>query len=161
MRVPSGVIADSRVGRRRTVVGLLSAYSLLVWLCAHDPLATSLPYMQLFAFGVGGCTGSVLSLLPTLPVELLPPRVARLGCAAIFTPAGAGIGLGPLVAGAIVEVSGEYVGAKVLSAASLATAAAAAVALTWVRLPGPKGGARQVRGDSVTATQHPVGVSFT
>jgi MFS family permease len=129
MRVPVGIAADC-VGRRRVVTGVLSSYSLVTFGCAYPPWAASWAYLRLFAFCVGGLSGCTLSLLPTLPNELLPTRIARLASAAILSPVGVGFIVGPTVAGEIVQGGGRYTGAKLLAAACLASAAATVGLLT-------------------------------
>ena len=121
MRIPIGFVADC-IGRRRTMACLNALYSLLVALCALSALGTSVAYLRIFAFCVGGLTGGCLSTFPSLPAELLPARLRPLAATALMTPIGIGFVLGPVIAGAIVGASDSYLGAKLLSASVLAVA---------------------------------------
>jgi hypothetical protein len=55
---------------------------------------------------VGGLTGSFNSVVASVPAMLLPAAHRKLGTAAMFTPLGIGVTLGPFMAGALVDASG-------------------------------------------------------
>jgi MFS family permease len=126
-RLPIGFVADP-LGRRRTLVLLLLAYALVVVLAAVPVLAASFTYLRLHAFVAGGLTGSFLSVVASVPAELLPPGHKTLGTAAIFTPIGFGVMVGPFVAGALVDATGTYTDAKLLSSGCLV---ASAIFMAW------------------------------
>ena len=111
---------------------------------AHDnpSLASSLAYLRGFATVIGGLTGSTLSLIPSLPAELLPKRIAVLASAALLSPVGVGFVVGPTIAGQISDTAGSYNGAKVLAGVCLGVAALVVAMLDCLAAchsSGPKG----------------------
>jgi OFA family oxalate/formate antiporter-like MFS transporter len=132
LRLPMGFLADY-LGRRRTLILILLSYATLVGLAALPDLASSTTYMRVHACAAGGFTGSFLTVVATVPSEVLAPSHRKLGTAAIFTPIGIGVIVGPILAGELVENSGAYTGAKLLSSACLVGASIFLIAASCVK----------------------------
>jgi len=128
MRVPSGAIADY-VGRRGTLAAFLALYALVDAVAAVDAPRRAAPFLAFHGFSIGWLSGGVLSILPALPFEQLPPRYRRVASAAIFTPFGVGVLTGPSVAASMQGASGSYSSAIALASASLGAAACLALSL--------------------------------
>lgn len=130
MRVPSGILADY-FGRGRTLACLLALFVVQDGLCAWDVARSSEGFLLFQGFMVGWLTGGILSILPAWSAELLPRHVARLAAAAIMTPFGAGLAIGPTVAAATRSASGRYDWAFASAAVSLGVAGLIAAVLGW------------------------------
>lgn len=103
-RFAIGWLAD-RLGRQRTLVlmmALLGA-SYLFWL-----LAPGYPLLAVFAVSFGLCYGGIVSLLPPLCMDLFGGRSVSAIIGVLYTGAGAGNLLGPVVAGAVFDRTGSY-----------------------------------------------------
>ena len=110
-------------GRKQVITAILSVYALFTLGSVHPVLAASLAYLRVFATVIGGLTGATLSLIPSLPAELLDERIAVLASAALLSPVGVGFVVGPTIAGQMSDISGSYAGAKALAGACLGVGA--------------------------------------
>ena len=103
--------------------------------CAFAAARASPGFLGFLAFCVGGFDGTVLSIAPSLPAELLPLSHQRLAQAGVLSPAGVGFFAGPLLAAALRSASGDYASAALTAAACLA--AGSALMAYLATLPGP------------------------
>ena len=109
MRLPLAYAADW-FGRQRTWAALLAVHAALDLVCASSfEFASSRPFLSGFAFGVGSLVGAMNSILVSLPSEMnLSPLASRLAVPIICSPLGAGILVGPWIAGAIRSATSSY-----------------------------------------------------
>ena len=109
MRLPLAYAADW-FGRQRTWAALLAVHAALDLVCASSfEFASSRPFLSGFAFGVGSLVGAMNSILVSLPSEMnLSPLASRLAVPIICSPLGAGMLVGPLIAGAIRSATSSY-----------------------------------------------------
>jgi MFS family permease len=109
MRLPLAYAADW-FGRQRTWAALLAVHAALDLVCASSfEFASSRPFLSGFAFGVGSLVGAMNSILVSLPSEMnLSPLASRLAVPIICSPLGAGMLVGPWIAGAIRSATSSY-----------------------------------------------------
>jgi MFS family permease len=109
LRLPLAYAADW-FGRQRTWAALLAVHAALDLLCASSfEFASSRPFLSGFAFGVGSLVGAMNSILVSLPSEMnLSPLASRLAVPIICSPLGAGMLVGPWIAGAIRSATSSY-----------------------------------------------------
>jgi MFS family permease len=120
LRVPLTYLAD-RLGRKRVFTTVLLAY-----VCADiflvvmaDHYAVLLIYSTL----VGGLIGCLLSLMPTLPAEEVPPHQIVQGTTIVCSSLGLGTSTGPMLAGAMFDAFGTYTYSFLFAATALLAAA--------------------------------------
>ena len=90
---------------------------------ALDVSRASSHFLSTFAFCIGGFNGIVLSTVPAVPAEILPPSYRALASSAILSPIGFGFLIGPPVASAMQVASGSYASAMLFAAAALGVSA--------------------------------------
>jgi MFS family permease len=105
-RFSIGLLAD-RLGRAQTLVlmQLSMALSYLLWATAggHTLLA-------LFALWFGLSYGSIVSLLPAICMDYFGGKAVASVVGALYSGAAVGNLLGPVLAGAVFDQSGHYLG---------------------------------------------------
>lgn len=103
-RFAIGTLAD-RIGRSLTLVLMQGAMgaSLLLWNWAEGYMA-----LAIFALWFGVSYGGIVSLLPTLCMDLFGGRAVSSIIGTLYTGAALGNLLGPVVAGAVFDRTGSY-----------------------------------------------------
>ena len=103
-RFAIGWLAD-RLGRVRTLMLMqsLMGLSYLIWAVAEDRLA-----FALFAIWFGLSYGSIVSLLPAICMDLFGGKAVAAIIGTLYTGAALGNLLGPVLAGKVFDVSGQY-----------------------------------------------------
>lgn len=124
-RFAIGALAD-RLGRGRTLVIMQASMgaSYLLWYAAGG-----YPAFVVFALWFGLSYGAIVSLLPALCMDLFGARAVASIIGALYSGAALGNLLGPVVAGAVFDRQGSYVGVMVacIGLSALATWASARV----------------------------------
>ena len=130
-RFAIGALAD-RIGRLRTLTLLQAsmALSYLVWWGARG-------YAELavFALWFGLSYGGIVSLLPALCMDLFGARAVSSIIGTLYTGAGLGNLLGPVLAGAVFDARGSYTGVIFTCLCLSAIATAASAQLARIRRP--------------------------
>lgn len=114
------------------------------------PLLLVTPYLAVtltLTLTLALITGTVLSIAPSLPSELLPLSHQRLAQAGVLSPAGVGFFFGPLIAAALRSVTGDYASAAVTAASCLG--AGSIVMAYLAMLPSPAHAAAPPNRDSM------------
>ena len=134
VRIPIALVAD-RLGRRHLFAATALLYAAVCFVsafmvggdgCLQDVRASS-AYLTFYAY-MCGLTGALNSLLVSLPSELgLAVGEARAATTVIVSPLGAGLLVGPVVAGALHGVAARYREPLLFAGASLIVAAALTV----------------------------------
>lgn len=130
-RFAIGALAD-RIGRLRTLTLLQAsmALSYLLWWGAPGYLE-----LALFALWFGLSYGGIVSLLPALCMDLFGARAVSSIIGTLYTGAGLGNLLGPVLAGAVFDARGSYTGVIVTCLLLSAVATAASARLEALRAP--------------------------
>lgn len=120
LRVPLTYLAD-RLGRKRVFTAVLLAY-----VCADlflVAMAEHYAALLIYSTLVGGLVGCLLSLMPTLPAEEVPPHQIVQGTTIVCSSLGLGTSMGPMLAGAMFDAFGTYTYSFLFAATALLAAA--------------------------------------
>ena len=122
IRVPMTALAD-RVGRRVVFSGVLVAYAAadFVMILSTDSYAV----LSIYSVCEGGMVGTLLSLMPTLPADVLSADQLAHGTTLVCTFLGVGTTIGPMVAGALFDEFQRYTEALAFAAGCLLMSAMA------------------------------------
>ena len=99
-----GPLAD-RFGRVKTLMLMqcLMGLSYLMWAIAHDRMA-----FAIFALWFGLSYGSIVSLLPAICMDLFGGKAVSAIIGTLYTGAAFGNLLGPVLAGQVFDLTGQY-----------------------------------------------------
>jgi len=128
-RIVMGAVAD-RVGRLRIIQVAAAGMATAVFLW---PLAHSFATLSVFGIAFGLSAGAFIALLPTLTADYFGVERLAAATGAIFTAAAFGTLLGSPVSGFLVDRTGSYTTAIVLSATTLVLSG-----LALLPLPDPR-----------------------
>ncbi len=136
LRVPLTFVAD-KLGRKRVFTSVLLCYVCadIVLVIAANHYGVMLAYSVL----VGGLIGCLLSLMPTLPMDI--PELAEhqivQGTTIVCSSLGFGTAAGPMLAGAMFDATGTYTYSFLFAAAALLASATALNTSGCKRTPSP------------------------
>lgn len=122
IRVPTTYFADI-VGRPRIFTAALLAYAaadVFIVLLSDHYVA-----FGIYAVLVGGLVGTILSLMPTLPADVVEEHQIIQGTTIVCSFLGTGTCVGPMIAGWFFDITNSYTSAFLFAAGCLVAAAAA------------------------------------